>query len=167
MILRVLALCGGLVGALTASQVPEFSQQYKQRLGGAVDALAEVVADFDASAQAEGLSREAALAQMRGTSFLDRRRQDMTRTFRRFEQLQTDLARLDGAGPFMRAYVMAQSADAEVAAAAFETFEPAVPLNVAGGIFAGSGFIAGLLAVWAALKLMLWPFGRRRAARGA
>ncbi|MEL6463934.1 MAG: DUF2937 family protein [Pseudomonadota bacterium] len=167
MLLRVLAICGGLVGGVTASQVPEFTQQYKQRLGGAVDALAEVVADFDASAQAEGLSREAALVQLRGTSFLDRRRQDMTRTFDRYAQLQTDLANLEGAGPFMRAYVMAQSADGDVAAAAFDTFEPAVPLTVAGGVFASAGFLAGLLTVWAALKVVLWPFGWRRAARGA
>ncbi|WP_299045533.1 DUF2937 family protein [uncultured Tateyamaria sp.] len=167
MILRSVILIGGVLGGATASQLPEYSQQYRQRLGGAVDALAEVVADFDASAKAEGLSREAALDQMRGTDFLDRRRADMAGTFDRFVRLQSDIAVLEGAGPFMRAYHVARSADAEVAAAALETFEPAIPLTVAGGIFAGSGFIAGLLAVWAVLKLLLWPFGRRRVARGA
>ncbi|MEO1364377.1 MAG: DUF2937 family protein, partial [Pseudomonadota bacterium] len=61
MIARALMLAGGFAGAALTSQFPEYSQQYTQRLGGAVDALAEVVADFDASARAEGLSREAAL----------------------------------------------------------------------------------------------------------
>ena len=37
MILRVLAVAAGLAGAGTLSQFPEFSQQYVQRLGGAVD----------------------------------------------------------------------------------------------------------------------------------
>ena len=52
MILRALTLAGGLTGAAVSSQFPEFSQQYTQRLGGAVDALAVVVADFDAMALA-------------------------------------------------------------------------------------------------------------------
>ena len=167
MILRSLVLIGGIIGGAAASQFPEFSQQYRQRLGGAVDALAEVVADFDASAQAEGLSREAALTQLKGTAFLDRRRTDMTRTFDRYARLRSDQVALEGAGPFMRAYHVARSADADVAVAALDTFEPAVPLTAAGGIFAGSGFLAGLLAVWAVLKVLLWPFGRRRIARGA
>ncbi|NRB05388.1 MAG: DUF2937 family protein, partial [Rhodobacteraceae bacterium] len=44
---RAIALAGGLAGGLSLSQFPEFSQQYLQRLGGAVDALAVVVTDFD------------------------------------------------------------------------------------------------------------------------
>ena len=61
MIVRALVLAGGVLGAASVSQFPEFSQQYTQRLGGAVDALGQVVADFDASAAAAGLDREAAL----------------------------------------------------------------------------------------------------------
>ena len=38
-------------GALTASQLPEFAQQYRQRLGGALEELRQVVADFDADAE--------------------------------------------------------------------------------------------------------------------
>lgn len=167
MILRGLVLIGGVIGGTTASQLPEYSQQYRQRLGGAVDALAEVVADFDRSAQAEGLSRDAALAQMQGTPFMERRRADMTRTFERYAQLQADLDALEGVGPFTRAYHLARSTDAEVAAAALDTFEPAVPLNLAGGIFAGAGFLTGWLAVWGALKLLLWPFSWRRTVRRA
>ncbi|WP_299742984.1 DUF2937 family protein [uncultured Tateyamaria sp.] len=166
MILRVLVLTGGVLGGALASQLPEFSQQYRQRLGGAVDALAQVVADFDASAQAEGLTRTAALAQMHGTAFLDRRRADMTRTFGRYDQLRMDLIALNGAGPLLRTYYVARSRDTEVATAALSSFEPAVPLTAAGGIFAATGLLTGLLTVWAALKLLLWPFGRRQPARG-
>ena len=46
-------------GALTASQLPEFTQQYRQRLGGAVDELLRVVADFDADAARNPLTGEA------------------------------------------------------------------------------------------------------------
>ncbi|MEQ3709385.1 MAG: DUF2937 family protein [Tateyamaria sp.] len=161
MIARVLVLAGGVLGGASASQFPEFAQQYTQRLGGAVDALGEVVADFDASAADAGLTRDAALAELQGSAFLDARRQDMTRTFERYESLQADLTKLEGTGPFMRAYHATSMSDPDVARAAMETFEPAVPLGMAGLTFAGSGFIAGLFAIWATLKLLMWPLRRR------
>lgn len=160
MIARVLLLAGGILGGASASQFPEFSQQYTQRLGGAVDALAEVVADFDLSAAAVGLTRDQALAEMNGTDFLERRRADMTRTFVRYDRLREDLAVLDSAGPFMRAYHVTRLTDDDVAKAALQSFEPAVPINFAGMVFAGSGFVAGMLAIWAILQLVLWPFRR-------
>ncbi|WP_254684706.1 DUF2937 family protein [Sulfitobacter sp. JL08] len=88
MITRTLVLAGGVASAATLSQFPEYAQQYTQRLGGAVDALGQVVADFDASAAAEGLTREQALAQMTGTAFVERRRDDMQRSFARHARLK-------------------------------------------------------------------------------
>ena len=58
-----LALAIALFAALIGSQGPEFAQQYRQRLGGAVAELDRIVADFDAEAErqnmtpAEGVSR--------------------------------------------------------------------------------------------------------------
>jgi hypothetical protein len=162
MILRSLSLVGGLALGAGTSQFPEFSQQYAQRLGGAVSALSQVVADFDASASAEGLSRAAALEQMRGTAFIERRRTDMERTFSRYETLSADLHTLEGQGPFMRAFHAARMTDTEVAGAAWEAFEPAVPLNFAGLVFACSGFLAGAFATGGVLALLRAPFRMRR-----
>lgn len=163
MILRAITLAGGLVVGAGASQFPEFSQQYTQRLGGAVDALSEVVADFDASALAEGLTRNQALEQMRGTDFIERRRADMERTFLRHATLSDDLKVLSDASPFMRAYHGMRLRDRDVAQAAWDTFEPAVPLNVTGAIFAGVGFLVGLLSLSAVLAVLRWPLRRRTA----
>ena len=58
---RALATLGGLGLAIACSQFPEYAQQYEQRLGGAVDELRIIVADFDADARKFGLSREEAL----------------------------------------------------------------------------------------------------------
>ncbi len=160
MILRTVTLAGGLAGALACSQFPEFSQQYMQRLGGAVDALGEVVADFDASAATAGLSREDALAEMTGTAFLARRGADMTRTFARHDRLATDLAVLQGHGPFMRAYYAARLTDGDIARAAWDTYQPAVPVNFAGIVFAGVGFVLGALAAGIVLRLLRWPLRR-------
>ncbi len=167
MIVRALTLAGGVAGAATVSQFPEYSQQYIQRLGGAVDALAQVVADFDASAQAVGLSRDAALVQMRGTAFLDRRRADMRLTFSRFEALRSDFQALQGTGPFMRAYHLPRLSDPQIASAAWQEYQPAVPLNFAGITFAGVGFVSATLLLGLVLRLLVWPFRRRRDAAKA
>ena len=60
MILRYFALAVALAAGLVTSQLPEFSQQYRQRLGGAIDELSRILADFDAAVQA----REAILARV-------------------------------------------------------------------------------------------------------
>jgi len=63
MFVHRLALAIALLAGLIGSQGPEFAQQYRQRLGGAVDELNRIVAKFDAEVQrenltpAEGLSR--------------------------------------------------------------------------------------------------------------
>ena len=103
MFTRTLVTVAALCGALAAAQFPAYSQQYMQRLGGAVDALGQVVADFDASAASLGLSRVEALAQMHGTAFIEKRRADMKLAFHRHARLSEDLAKLEGHGPFMRA----------------------------------------------------------------
>ena len=163
MIVRVITLAGGLAVGAGTSQFPEFSQQYAQRLGGAVDALSEVVADFDTSAAAEGLSRSEALEQMTGTDFIERRRADMERTFDRHAILTEDLRLLAEAGPFMRAYHAARFTDGDVASAAWDAFQPAVPLNLTGAIFSGFGFFVGLITMSSLLAVIRWPFRRRMA----
>ena len=118
MIIRAITLAGGLAVGAGASQFPEFLQQYAQRLGGAVDALGEVVPDFNRSTAAEGLTRDQALVQMTGADFIERRRVDMERTFDRHTVLSEDLKLLTDAGPFMRAYHGARFTDGDVAKAA-------------------------------------------------
>lgn len=162
-----MTLAGGLAGAAATSQFPEFSQQYLQRLGGAVDALTVVVADFDASAASAGLTREEALEQMQGTDFLDNRRADMTRTFERHARLSADLAALQGEGPFMRAYRGARMTDPQIAKAAWEVYQPALPLNMAGAIFAGVGFLLGGVLLRGVLGIVRWPFRRRNKVEAA
>lgn len=166
MIGKTLTLVGGLTGAIGLSQFPEYSQQYTQRLSGAVDELSRIVGDFDSSASAEGLTRDQALAAMTGSSFVERRRADMSRTITRYEQLSADLAALRSAGPFTRAYHIAHFDDTEIARRAAADFEPAVPLTFAGISFAAVGLVVGTLLVTLLrdlLGLLFRPFRRRAA----
>lgn len=147
MFIRTFVIAASLCGAMAAAQFPAYSQQYMQRLGGAVDALALVIADFDASAASLGMTRQDALSQMRGSPFIEARRTDMERTFARHARLSTDLAALEGHGPFMRAYHAAHFTDKDIATGAWEAFEPALPLSFASLLFALFGFGATALVL--------------------
>jgi hypothetical protein len=168
MLMRALTLAGGLAGAAGLSQFPEFSQQYVQRLGGAVDELGRVVAEFDRDAADVGLSREAALVDLaKGGAMGAERADTMVTTIDRHARLAGDLAALQAAGPFTRAAQAARFRDTELAGRALENFQPALPLTFEGASFAGVGFLAGLALISALgwlLSLPLRLFSRRSAA---
>lgn len=161
MVLKVLSLAGGLAGAAGLSQFPEFSQQYLQRLAGQVDALAEVTAEFDASATEAGLNREEALASMSGTEFLGYRQEDMRRAFTRFDRLSSDLTLLRETGPFERVLLPHRFADTDLLQATWADFQPAMPVTTAGLSTAGAGFFGGWAAIGGLLSLLFAPFRRR------
>lgn len=165
MILRALALCGGLAGAAGLSQYPEFSQQYLQRLAGQVDALDAVVADFEASAFRAGLTRSQALAELTGTPFLSDRQTDMRRTFRRHAVLTDNLAALRDASPLQRILMPQRIADPATFAATWTDYRPALPLTFAGLASGVLGFILGWAALRMVLGLILMPVRRNRAPR--
>jgi len=153
MFLRTVILACGFAGALSAAQFPAYSQQYMQRLGGAVQALEQVVADFDNSAARLGLTRNEALDQMQGSAFVEARRADMQTTFVRYETLRADLSALEGLGPFMRAYHAHRMTDRELARGAWRSFEPALSLSLASLLFALGGFAVGSLGMSALVRL--------------
>lgn len=156
MILRTVALVCGLTGAAGLSQFPEFSQQYRQRLGGAVDELARVVASFDADARAVGLSREAALEDLaNGGEFGARHSATMQASFARYERLRADLAALEGAGPFTRLTQASRLTDPELARATLANYAPALPLTFEGVTLGGAGFVMGSLIP----TTLAWTFG--------
>jgi hypothetical protein len=160
MIGKAMALAGGLAGAATLSQYPEFSQQYMQRLAGQVDALQSVVQDFDRSASANGLTRVTALDELQGTAFLHARKADMQNTFARFDLLSGNLIFLRLASPMERIAMPHRFADPETFHATWVDFRPALPLTAEGGVAGALGFGAGWGAVSLLLWLLLWPFRR-------
>lgn len=168
MIMRAMALAGGIAGAAGLSQFPEFSQQYVQRLGGAVDELSRFISEFDADAARFDLSREAALADLeQGGRMAAARAESMRATLARHARLSGDLEVLRQAGPFTRAYEAGRLSDRELAEATWADFKPALPLTFEGGMFGGMGFLAGLLAL-SGLGAVLrgaggMIFGRKRA----
>lgn len=163
-----LSLVGALVVALVLSQFPEYAQQYTQRLGGAVEELRIITAEFDAAAAEAGLNREAALNRyaVAGDVFIEGRGRSMSRTFARYADLSARLESIRGADPVERLALLPDYFDSEIGAQTLATYKPAVPVTVEGFAYAGAGLLAGYLIVSGLLRLLFLPFRRRRHARG-
>ena len=163
MIGRVLALAIGLFGALAGSQLPEFAQQYRQRLGGAIDELRRVVTRFDEDAQASGLNRPDALRRLGENIDPLVRRQGETATEMeaRLHYLQRQQSDLAEAGPFGRLLIFVRDADPRLARATYLEYEPAVPATGEGVAAGSAGFVAG----WGGLLFLSRIFGRLRPRR--
>ena len=161
---RTLAIVGGLALGLTLSQFPEYAQQYTQRLGGAVDELKIITADFDKAASEAGLSRDLALGryELVSDNFVAGRGRSMRQTFTRYEQLSATLAEIRGADPWTRFTLLPRYLDSEIGKRALEDFRPAVPVTLEGLAYAGGGFMVGYLALSALVRFLMLPFRRRR-----
>jgi len=162
MIRRIVVSLFAVTGALGASQAPEVSQQYLQRVGGAVDELGEIVRRFDSDAQREGLDRDGAIEDLEasGSDFARGQGGRMRQTIARYDRLSAQYAALQEAGPFERTWIVARNPDPALLSAAVRDYAPAVPTTVSGAGHAGIG--AGLLGMVG--LILAAPFrGRRRA----
>ena len=159
MLARRLALGLGLMAGVATSQAPEFTQQYRQRIGGAVDELSQIIKQFDVEARSEGLERSAALARLAtNADILARQRGEaVVNAVTRHDRLSAQLENFATAGPFARLAVMAKDFDPQVAKRAWSSFEPALPVTAEGAASAGAGFVAGY-GLW---RLLALPFRRR------
>ena len=160
-----LGLAFGLLGGVTASQAPEFTQQYRQRLGGAMDELRRVVQRFDADAQATGQTRDGALSRLRadGDELVRRQGDAMQTHVTRLDRLERQSQAFTEAGPFRRMAVMVRDFDPAIARAAYQDFQPAVPVTLEGAVTAGTGFVAGWGGWMLAASGIRALFRRRRA----
>lgn len=161
---RIVAIVGGVAGAVALSQFPEFSQQYLQRLAGKVDALSAVAAEFDASAAKAGLTREAALASLDGSAFSQSHQADMRATLALAETLSANLAALRAASALERMTMPQRLGDIETLRATWADYRPAIPTTADGAVTAGLGYVGGWVlagGLWSALGRL---FRRRRAA---
>lgn len=159
---RILAILGGVSGAVALSQFPEFSQQYLQRLAGKVDALTEVAMQFDATADRNGLTRAAALVAMTGSPVLDDQQADMRATLAQQTRLAENLATLRAAGPLERLTMPQRFGDVETLTATYADFRPALPVTTEGAITAGLGYVGGWALVGLLGSLLGLIFRRRR-----
>ena len=167
---RTIAVAMGLIGGVVASQGPEFAQQYRQRLGGAIDELHRVIQRFDTDASANGQNRTGAIDRLRGNpdSLVSRQGDAMRANVERLDRLERHRQDFLDAGPFERLAVMVRDADFDLAEATYRDFEPAVPATQEGAVAAGTGLVIGwgLTLVGVGLFRRLFRLGRVDTWRG-
>lgn len=136
-------LIAGCVGAVIASQTPEFMQQYKQRLGGAIDELATVVRHFDDDATLAGMDRASAIERYTGSgdSFFVRRGTSMQTTINRWHNMSDHWRALTSSNVFARLPVFLSGADKELLRRTWNTYKPAIPTTLEGLAYSGVGFL--------------------------
>lgn len=164
MIFRRFAFVVGLVVAVLASQLPEYAQQYRQRIGGALDEMDRQIAAFEGEAASQSIDRDADIAHLeaspdplvRGRGFT------MADTVTRRDRLQLQKDAFATAGPFSQYAVLMRDLDPGLARRAFADFQPAMPVTAAGFVSAGGGLVVG----WLLTHVLAWPVRRRRAPRG-
>jgi len=157
---RSLGLVGGLALALVCSQFPEYAQQYTQRLGGAVDELRTITADFDTAATGAGMTRQQALEHYAHSpdTFLAGRGTSMEATFARYAYLSATLQEIRGANAWQRVRLIPQFLDTDVGMRTLDSFQPAVPVTAEGLAYAAVGFVIGYMLASALYSLLTLPF---------
>lgn len=144
---RTAIVLTGIAGGVLTSQAPEFTQQYRQRLGGALQELRAVVGDFDRDAEASNLSRQEALSAYSASSdnFLRDRGVSIGRTIHRYETLLRQQARFENWPEPTRPLALVGEVDTQLMRGAWKDYKPAVPVNLTGAIWAAVGLLLGML----------------------
>lgn len=163
MLKRLFVFLVVLCSALLSSQAPEFAQQYRQRLGGAIDELRSVVDNFDQDAKQQGLSRHQALQELitAQQAFFQSRGASMQNTIDRFTDLTGQQQRFNSLNPALRPTALLTKFDKTILQGTWQDYQPALPLSLFGAIWAGIGGGLG----WIIVLLFSAPFSSKQPKR--
>jgi hypothetical protein len=162
-LVRRLAVAIGLLCGLIGSQLPEFAQQYRQRLGGALDELNRTIAQFDSETAAQSLTRGQGVDQLKSNpeTLARERGVAIEGNIDRANRLARQQEAFQRGGPLTRLVTLIGNFDPATATKAIEDFEPAVPITFEAFVIAGIALALG----WGATHLCAWPIRRRWRAR--
>ena len=168
---RLLDRIFSVIGAVAFSQIPEFIQQYIQRLGGHVDEAQYQLELIRKGAQSCGhtLSSYIELFITHTDPGIVRQGQLIQRTIERASELAEALQAIKEASVFTRPFVFLAKVKYPIARATLEDFQPAVPLTLESVIYAFIGLFIALAFYQFVLKLPIRLIKRRgkRAPLGA
>lgn len=158
-----------VVGAVLFSQLPEFIQQYLQRLGGHLDEARHQLEQFRAAAAKSNLTLDEFITRTLGSAepAVARLGGVMRETVARVDELATAEAAIRQASIFARPFVFLQHLDFSIARATWSIFRPAVPTTLEGLVYAALGVLLALAFYHGAVKAPVRRAWRRRAERRA
>jgi hypothetical protein len=135
------ALC--VMGAVIFSQMPEFMQQYLQRLGGHLDEARRQLLQFQRTAAESGLTLNQLIAETGASPdpAVAKLGDVMSGAAARVDALQTAQLALQHASLWTRPFVFLRYLDPAIAHATWTIFQPAVPTTIEGLAYALVGML--------------------------
>lgn len=135
-----------VAGALAFSQMPEFMQQYLQRLGGHLDEARRHLQEFQNVANQSGVTLDKLITNTRASAdaVMVRLGDVIAGTSERVHELASAEAALRNASPFTRPFVFLRHLDHDIASSAWTVFKPAVPTTFEGALYAAAGIVVFL-----------------------
>lgn len=158
-----------LLGAVAFCQLPEFIQQYLQRLGGHLDEARRQLAQFEAVAAQSKLTlpqfiertsanTDTAVARLGGV---------MQDTFARVTELSAAESALRNATLWEKPFVFFSHLDPSIASATLDVYKPAVPTTIEGLVYAAAGMITILCVYHGCIRYPIAAALQKRASRPA
>jgi hypothetical protein len=134
------------MGAVVFTQLPEFIQQYLQRLGGHLDEARRQVESFTLVAAASNITVAQLIERTKQTpdEAVSRLSQTMSDAVARVDHLAAADAAIRNASPWMKPFVFLANVDGDIARGTWDIYKPAVPTTAEGFVYAG----LGILIVW-------------------
>lgn len=132
-----------VVGAVAFSQIPEFMQQYMQRLGGHLDEARHQLVQFEQAASQSGLTLQRFITQTstNADTAVAKLGGVMTRAVTRVDSLEAAQTALQNASLWTRPFVFLRHLDSSIAHGTWSIFRPAVPTTAEGLIYALLGMV--------------------------
>jgi hypothetical protein len=153
-----------VAGAVLFSQVPEFMQQYLQRLEGHLDEAKLAVDRFREAASQSGMSLDQlmATAAQNPNPAIGKLGGVVQGALARVDTLSAADAALRDASALTRPFVFLAHADWGIARATLSIYRPAVPTTMEGAVYAAIGIIVMLSVYHGAVKGPIVRRMRRR-----
>jgi hypothetical protein len=158
-----------VVGAVLFSQIPEFIQQYLQRLGGHLDEARRQLEQFRTVAAQSDLTLDQLIARSLSSvePTVTRLGRVIQETMTRVDALAAADTAIRQASLFSRPFVFLRHLDFSIVHATWAIFKPAVPTTIEGLFYAACGVLLALAFYHGGVKIPIRRAWRRRAARRA
>lgn len=162
---RLITILIALVFGGLFSQGPEFQQQYRQRLGGALDEILREIQRFDDDARAVGVTPPEAIQRLSiNADELARRRATAEIALEaRRDNLRHQQIVFETQNVFSRLTTLAVDYDPQIALGTWKAFRPAVPATIDG---AAAGLMGAGIGLFIVAFLTLLSRGVRRLRSG-
>ena len=154
-------------GTVLFSQIPEFMQQYLQRLGGNLDQARRQLEQFQHIATESGLKLEQLISQTAATPdpAVAKLGGVMTETMNTVDALAAAQTAIQQASLWSRPFVFLHHVDFSIARATWSIFKPAVPTTIEGLVYALCGMLTLLVLYHLGIKFPVRRVLARRAQR--